>query len=71
MGGRVWGTPGSIGDRRVCGGGAVVEDVAGPAVSPQVRVALQVPGQRAVAADRPEGGEGDLGDPHARALRRR
>lgn len=37
---------------------------------PQVCLALQVPGQRAVAADRPEGGEGDLGDPHARPLRR-
>lgn len=37
-------------------------------VSPQVRLALQVPGQRAVAADRPERGEGDLGDPHTRAL---
>lgn len=45
------------------------EDIAGLAVSPQVRVALQVPGQWAVAADRPEGGEGDLRDPHARALR--
>lgn len=49
----------------------VEEGAAGLAVSPQVRLALQVPGQWAVAADRPEGGEGDLGDPHARALRRR
>lgn len=70
MGEWVWGTPGSTGTGGSAGG-AAAEDVAGPAVSPQVRVALQVPGQRAVAADRPEGGEGDLRDPHARALRRR
>lgn len=57
--------PGSVGQQGCLGGSL---GAAGLTVSPQVRLALQVPGQRAVAADRPERGEGDLGDPHTRAL---
>lgn len=31
-------------------------------------MALQVPGQQPVVADRSEGGQGDFGDPHPGAL---
>lgn len=71
VGGQAWGSQGSPGSMEAGGAGweGSHGGCTGLLVSPQVRMALQVPGQRAVAADRPEGGEGDLGDPHARALR--
>lgn len=62
------GTPGREGTWGSSWERAVVEDMAELMVSPQVCMALQVPGQWAVAADWPEGGEGDLRNPHTRAL---
>lgn len=63
-----WGALAVWGQEGLSAWEGTVEDRAGLVVSPQVCVALQVPGHCTVAANRPEGGEGDFRDPHTRAL---